>query len=194
MKNWKISNFVLIGLMAAIYAAVIYGVGMLTVTMAPVMHVFGPSITAFVMGPVVLFVVKKIQRFGALTLLAGLGVALFMLTGFGGLGCLVAIVIVGGVADIIVSRTGFKTFGIAIAHGFTQGAYFFGGAFPLLFFLEREMAKWQAMGMSEDEIMEYVQYFTGAFVVIGIVTAIVCGMIGVYVGKLILKRHFKDMN
>ena len=78
-------------------------------------------------------------------------------------------------------------------HGLTQTAYFIGGAFPFLFFLERELAKRQEMGMSREEIHEYVQYFTGTFAVIGIVSAIVFGIAGVYIGKLILKRHFKDM-
>ena len=55
MKKWKISDFVLIGLLAAIDAAVIYGVGMLTAAMVPVMHVFTSSITALIMGTVVLF-------------------------------------------------------------------------------------------------------------------------------------------
>ena len=50
------------------------------------------------------------------------------------------------------------------------------------------------MGMSSDEIREYVQYFTGAFAVIGLVLAVVFGIAGVYIGKLILKRHFKDMD
>ena len=40
MKMWIISDFVLIGLLAAIDAAVIYGVGMLTAAMVPDMHVF----------------------------------------------------------------------------------------------------------------------------------------------------------
>ena len=68
MRNWKTSDFVLIGLLAAVEAAVIYGVGMLTAVLAPIMHVFGPSITAFIMGTVALFVVKKVRRFGALNL------------------------------------------------------------------------------------------------------------------------------
>ena len=66
--------------------------------------------------------------------------------------------------------------------------------FPFIFFLERELAKWQEMGMSREEIREYVQYFTGAFAVIGLVSAIVFGIAGVYIGKLILKRHFKDVD
>ena len=59
-NKWKISDFVLIGLLAAVHAAVIYGVGMLTSVMIPVMHVFAASITALIMGSIVLFVVKKI--------------------------------------------------------------------------------------------------------------------------------------
>ena len=94
MKKWKISDFVLIGLLAAIDAAVIYGVGMLTAAMVPVMHVFTSSITALIMGTVVLFVVKKIQRFGAMTLLVSLGVAIFTLTGMGSITCLPFVIVI----------------------------------------------------------------------------------------------------
>ena len=41
--------------------------------------------------------------------------------------------------------------------------------------------------MSREEILEYVKYFTGTFAVIGIVSAIVFGIAGVYIGKLILR-------
>ena len=93
---------------------------------------------------------------------------------------------------LIITKTRFKTLSIGIGHGLTQAAYFTGGVFPFLFFLERELAKWQEMGMSREEILEYVKYFTGTFAVIGIVSAIVFGIAGVYIGKLILKRHFKE--
>ena len=93
---------------------------------------------------------------------------------------------------LIITKTRFKTLSVGIGHGLTQAAYFTGGVFPFLFFLERELAKWQEMGMSREEILEYVKYFTGIFAVIGIVSAIVFGIAGVYIGKLILKRHFKE--
>ena len=153
-NRWKISHFVLIGLMAAIYAAVIYGVGMLTSVTIPIMHVFAPSMTGILMGPIILFVVKTVRRFGALTLLAGLGVALFTLTGMGSINCLIFVVIAGLISDVIITKTGFKTLSIAAGHGLTQAAYFGGGVFPFIFFLERELAKWQEMGMSLDEIRE----------------------------------------
>ena len=104
MKKWKISDFVLIGLLAAIDAAVIYGVGMLTAAMVPVMHVFTSSITALIMGTVVLFVVKKIQRFGAMTLLVSLGVAIFTLTGMGSITCLPFVIVTSLIADVIIAK------------------------------------------------------------------------------------------
>ncbi|MDO4721130.1 MAG: MptD family putative ECF transporter S component [Peptostreptococcaceae bacterium] len=195
MNKWKISNFVLIGLLAAIDAAVIYGAGMLTAVMAPVMHVFAPSLTALIMGTVVLFLVKKIQQFGAMTLLVSLGVAIFTLTGMGSSITLLPFVIITSlIADWIIMKTNFKTLSIGIGYGFTQAAYFFGGCFPFIFFLEREIKKWVEMGVSEEEMYGYAKYLTGGFAAIGVISAILFGIIGVYIGKLILKKHLKDMN
>lgn len=139
MRNWKIRDFVLIGLLAAVEAAVIYGVGMLTAVLAPIMHIFGPSITAFIMGTVALFIVKRVRRFGAMTLFQSLGVALFTLTGMGSVVCLICVVIVSLIADILITKTNFKTISVAVGHGLAHAAYFFGGCFPMLFFLERDL-------------------------------------------------------
>ena len=58
----------------------------------------------------------------------------------------------------------------------------------------REINKWVEMGVTEEEMYGYIRYLTGGFAVIGVVSAILCGIVGVYVGKLILKRHFKNMD
>ena len=49
-------------------------------------------------------------------------------------------------------------------------------------------------GRYGEEMYGYIRYLTGGFAVIGVVSAILCGIVGVYVGKLILKRHFKNMD
>lgn len=192
-KKWKVSDFVLIGLLAAVHAAVIYGVGMLTAIMIPIMHVFATSITALIMGSIILFVVKKTEKFGAFTLLVSLGTALFTLTGMGSITCLIFVVIVSFVADIIIFKTKFNTLTIGIGFGFSQAAYFFGGCFPFIFFLEREVQAWMEMGLGEEEIYGYVKYFTGGFAALGTISSIICGIIGVYIGKTILKKHFKNI-
>ena len=125
---------------------------MLTAVMVPVMHVFAASITALIMGSIVLFVVKKIERFGAMTLLVSLGTALFTLTGMGSISILIFVIAVSLIADIIVFKTNFKTIAVGIGYGFTQAAYFFGGCFPFIFFFDREVRKWINMGLGKDEI------------------------------------------
>ena len=50
------------------------------------------------------------------------------------------------------------------------------------------------MGLGEDEIYAYAKYLTGGFATLGIVSAIICGVIGVYIGKGILKKHFKNID
>ena len=81
---------------------------------------------------IVLFVVKKIERFGAMTLLVSLGTALFTLTGMGSITILIFVIVVSLIADIIVFKTNFKTIAVGIGYGFTQAAYFFGGCFPFI--------------------------------------------------------------
>ena len=193
-QTWKASDFVLIGLLAAVHAMVIYGVGMLTAVLLPVMHIFAASITALIMGSVVLFAVKKIEHFGAFTLLLSLGTAFFTLTGMGSILCLIFVLVASLMADFIISKTQFKTLIIGVGLGFSQAAYLFGGCFPFLFFLEREVQKWKNMGMGEEEIYSYVKYLTGGFAALGILSAIVCGIFGIYIGKAILKKHFRNMD
>ena len=49
------------------------------------------------------------------------------------------------------------------------------------------------MGLGEEEIYGYVKYFTGGFAALGTISSIICGIIGVYIGKTILKKHFKNI-
>ena len=104
------------------------------------------------------------------------------------------VIVASLIADGVIAKTNFKTISIGIGYGFTQAAYFFGGCFPFIFFLDREINKWVEMGVTEEEMYGYIRYLTGGFAVIGVVSAILCGIVGVYVGKLILRRHFKNID
>ena len=62
-EKWKISDFVMIGILSAVYGAVTLGIGMLTATVNPFLHLFSPAIIAIILGTVVLFVIKTLIRF-----------------------------------------------------------------------------------------------------------------------------------
>lgn len=69
MNAWKISDFVLIGILSALYGVLVLGIGALTVLLSPAMHALSPALIGVLLGTVFLFVVKKIPKFGAITLL-----------------------------------------------------------------------------------------------------------------------------
>ena len=52
----------------------------------------------------------------------------------------------------------------------------------------------RALEKPERRDRQQKQYFTGGFVALGTAAALICGVLGVYVGKTLLKRHFKDMD
>ena len=192
MKAWKISDFVLIGILAAVYGVLVMGIGALTVLMAPMMHALSPAVIGILLGTIVLFVAKKIPKLGALTLFIGISTALF--AGFSGMMYVPFVGTVTATAfvvDLIVHRFGCRTPVLAVGYGLIQSAYVFGGAIPLLFFLEQNMAKWQAAGMDMQFIEKMVAHSTGWFLAAGMTIAFAGGFIGIYLGRRVLKKHLK---
>ncbi len=148
MNSWKISDFVLIGILSALYGVLVLGIGALTVLLSPAMHALSPALIGVLLGTVFLFVVKKIPKFGAITLFAAISTALF--AGFSGMMYVPfvgSVTAVAFVVDVLVRQVGQRVPLLAAGYGLIQAAYVFGGAIPLLFFLDQEMVRWQEAGM-----------------------------------------------
>ena len=195
MNSWKISDFVLIGILSALYGVLVLGIGALTVLLSPAMHALSPALIGVLLGTVFLFVVKKIPKFGAITLFAAISTALF--AGFSGMMYVPfvgSVTAVAFVVDVLVRQVGQRVPLLAAGYGLIQAAYVFGGAIPLLFFLEQEMVRWQEAGMDMERIQRFVEHSTGIFLASGMGIAFLGGFIGVYIGKRILRKHFKELN
>ena len=195
MKAWKISDFVLIGILAAVYGVLVMGIGALTVLIAPMMHALSPAVIGILLGTIVLFVAKKIPKFGAITLFVAISTALF--AGFSGMMYVPfvgSVTAVAFIVDVFVRQVGQRIPVLAAGYGLIQAAYVFGGAIPILFFLEQEMARWQEAGMDLERIQKFVEHSTGIFLAAGMGIAFLGGFIGIYIGKRILRKHFKELN
>ena len=195
MNAWKISDFVLIGILSALYGVLVLGIGALTVLLSPAMHALSPALIGVLLGTVFLFVVKKIPKFGAITLFAAISTALF--AGFSGMMYVPfvgSVTAVAFVVDLAVRGLGSRIPVLATGYGLIQASYVFGGAIPLLFFLEQEMVRWQEAGMDMERIERFVEHSTGAFLAAGMGIAFLGGVIGIYIGKRILQKHFKELN
>ena len=195
MNAWKTSDFVLIGILSALYGVLVLGIGALTVLLSPAMHALSPALIGVLLGTVFLFVVKKIPKFGAITLFAAISTALF--AGFSGMmyvpfvGSVTAVALV---VDLAVRALGQRIPILAAGYGLRQASYVFGGAIPMLFFLEQNIQRWQEMGMDMQTIQHFVEHSTGVFLAAGMGIAFMGGFIGVYIGKRILKKHFKELS
>ena len=194
MNTWKISDFVLIGILSALYGVLVLGIGALTVLLSPAMHALSPALIGVLLGTVFLFVVKKIPKFGAITLFVAISTALF--AGFSGMMYVLfvgSVTAVAFVVDVLVRQVGQRVPLLAAGYGLIQAAYVFGGAIPLLFFLEQEMVRWQEAGMDMERIQKFVEHSTGVFLAAGMGIAFLGGFIGIYIGKRILRKHFKEL-
>nr|WP_314807580.1 MptD family putative ECF transporter S component [uncultured Selenomonas sp.] len=195
MNAWKTSDFVLIGILSALYGVLVLGIGALTVLLSPAMHALSPALIGVLLGTVFLFVVKKIPKFGAITLFAAISTALF--AGFSGMMYVPFVGSVTAVAlavDLAVRALGQRIPVLAAGYGLIQASYVFGGAIPMLFFLEQNIQRWQEMGMDMQTIQHFVEHSTGVFLAAGMGIAFMGGFIGVYIGKRILKKHFKELS
>lgn len=195
MNAWKTSDFVLIGILSALYGVLVLGIGALTVLLSPAMHALSPALIGVLLGTVFLFVVKKIPKFGAITLFAAISTALF--AGFSGMMYVPFVGSVTAVAlavDLAVRALGQRIPILAAGYGLIQASYVFGGAIPMLFFLEQNIQRWQEMGMDMQTIQHFVEHSTGVFLAAGMGIAFMGGFIGVYIGKRILKKHFKELS
>lgn len=194
-EKWKISDFVMIGILSAVYGAVTLGIEMLTATVNPFLHLFSPAIIAIILGTVVLFVVKKINKFGALTLFITVSIVLF--SGFSGMFYLPLVGVVAATAlvlEIIIKQMKYSIFALAIGYGVIQSSYIFGGCIPVLFFLDQNILHWQEAGMDAQTIENFVKYSSGWYLAIGMLGCFIAGIIGIYIGKGILKKHIKEIS
>ena len=195
MNAWKTSDFVLIGILSVLYGVLVLGIGALTVLLSPAMHALSPALIGVLLGTVFLFVVNKIPKFGAITLFAAISTALF--AGFSGMMYVPFVGSVTAVAlavDLAVRALGQRIPVLAAGYGLIQASYVFGGAIPMLFFLEQNIQRWQEMGMDMQTIQHFVEHSTGVFLAAGMGIAFMGGFIGVYIGKRILKKHFKELS
>ena len=67
-NGYKIKDFVLLGIVTAIYFVLYMVIGFATAGLNPLLHAFSPAVFSLVGGTVVLFLMYKVPKFGILTL------------------------------------------------------------------------------------------------------------------------------
>ena len=185
-------DYISIGVFSLIYFVVAFVIGGLA-QMTPVTFPFMPMIVALFAGSIFMLYIAKIPKRGSLSILGILAGLLLLITGMFWMMSLF-FVIFGFIADFICSTGNFKSFrknlfaycGFAIS---TMGAYIPMVILPVQF----------------DEFMRKkgdVSSFAGIIHVIRanwwiiplmILGTVVCAIIGGFIGKKMLKKHFEKV-
>ncbi len=182
-----VKDLITIGIFTAIYF-VIFFISAMT-GMVPIMAIFYPVLIALLAGiPCILFF-TKVKKFGMVTIMATLSAVLLALMGYGYMGIITGIIF-GLISDFILKSGKYKS-AIKMVFGYvafsewvigTQLPMFIGGNAYAEAFRETQGDAFV------DELEKLISWGMCGVVV---VTTFVAAIIGAYIGKAVLKKHFE---
>mgnify|MGYP000056143055 CR=1 FL=1 len=191
-NGYKIKDFVLLGIVTAIYFVLYMVIGFATAGLNPLLHAFSPAVFSLVGGTVVLFLMYKVPKFGILTLQTLLLFALVTVIGMGYLPWFISSVVCAVLADLIAASSSYKsTWKNGVGYGLMQVGSSAGGIIPAMFFAEGYKAEWTARGMTAEQMDASIAVSTGVIGVVVLVVTFIAGFIGILIAQKILAKHFK---
>lgn len=185
-QRLKIKDLVTIGVFAVIYFILMFSVGM--IGMVPILFLVYPTILGIVAGVVILFFMAKVQKPWALWIL-GMISPLIMFAGGHTYVLVVHALIVMSLAEFIRRLGGYCSFRYNMLAYSIFSTWICGSLMQMLLAKEKYMELSMMMGKDYVDMLEkLITYPNMGIVYLG---AFFGGMIGSYIGKAILKKHFE---
>ncbi len=186
-KKLNVKDLINIGLFTALYFICFYAVGM--TGYVPIMMLLLPFMIAVVGGIPVMLFITKVPKFGALSIMGIIVSFLMFLTGhpwpilvFG-----IPLTILG---DFIASRRQFKSWFFLVAGYSVFSLWSLGALYPLLFMKESYLKSVES-GYGTEYAKTLNQLFSVSIVPWLFLSVLLGGIIGAYLGRSVLKKHFK---
>lgn len=183
----KIKDLVTIGVFTVIYFIVMFGVGM--IGMIPILFLIYPTILGIVTGVIIMLFMAKVQKPFALFILGIISPLIMFSMGHTYITPVHALIVMT-IAELIRKAGNYKTFHYNMLSFTVFNTWICGSLMQMLLVKDRylEMCL-QMMGEEYTRGLErLITYPNMALVYIG---AFVGGIIGAYIGKAFLKKHFE---
>ena len=193
MKKIKIKDIVLTALLTALYLIFFTISGGITFIIGPFGHAISPGICGFLSGAIILFISRKVGKFGQFTVLTAIIMVVFSLMGAGYLPWLITCMTTALIADIIASRSN-KTpvILVALASGIMHVGQAWGSIVPSWFFMESYRETWIKKGQTPEAMDAMLKYTQGTMGIISTFIVFALAFVGVWIGYLILRKHLKE--
>ncbi len=184
-KKLKIKDLVTIGVFAVIYLVIMFSVGMIGVI--PILFLVYPTILGIVSGTVVMLFMAKVQKPWALLIFGMLTPIFMMVEGHTYILILHAFVVIL-IAELIRRAGNYNSFKYNMLSFAIFNTWICGSLMQMLWAREKYIEMTMMMGNEYVEALErLVTYPHMALVYIG---AILGGLIGANIGRILLKKHF----
>lgn len=190
----KTKDFMLIALLTAVYMILYVVAGLVVTPLGALGHALSPGACAVLSGTLIYFMSRKLGKMWQYTIMTILIMACFTLMGGGYIPWYITSIGMAILADLIASRGG-KTVGVgkvAIASGLMHVGQAWGSIIPATFFAKSFKSYWIEKGQAAAEMDLHIKYATDYWAAAVTAIVFILAVIGVYIGYLILRKHFKE--
>ena len=184
-KKLKIKDLVTIGVFAVIYFVVTFAVGMIGVI--PILFLIYPTILGIVSGTVVMLFMAKVQKPWALFIFGMLTPIVLIVEGQTYILIIHAFVVMI-IAELIRRIGDYNSFKYNMLSFAIFSTWICGSLMQMLWAKEKYIERAMMMGKEYVDTLErLITYSNMALVYLG---AIIGGLIGANIGRILLKKHF----
>ncbi len=193
MRKLKIKDVVMTSLLTALYMVFYMVASMIVMVLGQFGHAISPGICAILTGSVLLFLTRKVGKFGQFIIMQAIMMLIFSIMGAGYLPWIITSMVAAILADVIASREEKPAvWKVALASGVFHVGQAWGSIVPSCFFLESYKEEWIGRGQTPEAMEEMVKYTTGFMGLVSTFIVFALAVAGVYLGWLILRKHLKE--
>ena len=186
-KKLKVKDLVSIGVFAVIYFVLLYGVGMMG--MIPILFLIYPTVLAIVAGTVVMLFMTKVQKPWALFIFGMIAPLLMFAMGHTYVLPVFSLIVII-IAELIRKIGNYNSFKYNMLSYAVFSTWICSSLMQMLLLKEKYLEMTLGMMGQEyaDALEKLITYPHMALVALG---AFIGGIIGAYIGKALLKKHFE---
>ena len=188
MEKLKIKDLVTIGVFTVIYFVLMFLSGMIGIV--PILYLAYPTVAGIITGIVIMLFMAKVQKPGGLFILGSI-CSLIVIAMGNTYVILVHALISMVIAEIIRKTGGYKSFKHNMLSFAIFNTWICGFLMQVLLAKDKVIEIAETRGMGYAYIMKLIALLNFSSMVLVYIGAIVGGIIGAYIGKAFLKKHFE---
>ena len=184
-QKLKIKDLVTIGVFAVIYVVIIFALGM--IGFLPVLYLVYPALLGIVSGTVIMLFMAKVQKPWALLIL-GMLTSVFMMVEGNTYLLIIHSFVVMLIAELIRRVGNYNSFKYNMLSFAIFNTWICGSLMQMLWAREKYIEI--AMVMGEEYVNALIKLVTYQHMALVYLGAILGGLIGANIGRILLKKHF----